>query len=90
MIISKNSIFFGVCFASPLAYELNNDFIDHIKPTENGGPAKARNIVIEKVIALNAEHLLFTDHDCILDKDWNEQMTTFLSNTEFGDIFTMD
>ncbi len=55
--------------ASPLAYELNYDFIDHIKLTENGGPARVRNIGIDKAIALNADHLLFTDHDCILDKE---------------------
>jgi hypothetical protein len=34
----------------------------------------------------NAQYLLFTDHDCILDKQWNEQMTLFLSQTTFGAV----
>lgn len=72
--------------ASPLTYELRHNFVEHILLNENGGPAKARNVGIDKALALGIEHLLFTDHDCILDKDWNEQMTSFLDQTEFAAV----
>ena len=72
--------------ASPKEYTLEFAFVEHIKLTKNGGPAKARNIGIDKALALNVEHILFTDHDCILDTNWNEQMTGFLKNTEFGAV----
>jgi len=72
--------------ASPLTYKLRHDFVEHIKLKENGGPAKARNVGIDKALSLNIQHLLFTDHDCILDKEWNEQMTSFLDRTEFAAV----
>ena len=72
--------------ASPLNYSLEFDFVNHIKLSENGGPAKARNVGIEQALEQGAEHLFFTDHDCTLGKDWHEQMTTFLSRTEFAAV----
>ena len=72
--------------ASPLDYTLNFDFIEHIKLSENGGPAKARNIGIEKALAENTKHILFTDHDCVLDDKWNEEMTLFLQNSKFDAV----
>ncbi|KPQ41500.1 MAG: Glycosyl transferase family 2, partial [Candidatus Methanoperedens nitroreducens] len=72
--------------ASPFDYKLQFDFLEHIKLSDNGGPARARNIGIENALKLNAQYLLFTDHDCILDKEWNEQMTSFLRHTEFGAV----
>lgn len=72
--------------ASPLDYTLNYNFIEHIKLSENGGPARARNIGIEKALAKNAKQILFTDHDCILDIRWNEQMTLFLQNSKFDAV----
>ena len=72
--------------ASPLKYKPNHAFVEHITLNENGGPAKARNIGIEKAISTGAQYLLFTDHDCILDKAWNEQMTLFLAGTDFGPV----
>ena len=54
--------------ASPLKYKLKHDFVEFTALGENGGPAKARNIGIEKAISTGAEYLLFTDHDCILDR----------------------
>jgi GT2 family glycosyltransferase len=72
--------------ASPYSYSLHFDFIENIRLTENSGPAKARNIGIDKALALNAEYLLFTDHDCILDKEWNEQMSLFLEKSDFGAV----
>ncbi len=72
--------------ASPFDYKLQFDFIEHIKLSDHGGPARARNIGIEKALELKAQYLLFTDHDCILDKEWNEHMTAFLKQTEFGAV----
>jgi glycosyltransferase involved in cell wall biosynthesis len=72
--------------ASPLKYDLHHDFVERIKLNENGGPARARNIGINKALDLGIKHFLFTDHDCILDKEWNEQMTGFLDNTEFAAV----
>ncbi|NOZ47168.1 MAG: glycosyltransferase family 2 protein [Chlorobi bacterium] len=72
--------------SSPMDYTLDFDFIEYKKLSENGGPAKARNIAIEMALLQEAQYLFFTDHDCILDNQWNEQMTSFLHNTEFGAV----
>jgi glycosyltransferase involved in cell wall biosynthesis len=72
--------------ASPLNYSLDFDFMNQIKLVENGGPAKARNVGIEQALGQKAEHLFFTDHDCILDNLWNEEMTQFLQSTSFGAV----
>lgn len=71
---------------SPLSYSINHAFVEHIKLDKNGGPARARNIAIDKALRAGYGHLLFTDHDCILDKDWNRQMTSFLNNNNFGAV----
>jgi GT2 family glycosyltransferase len=88
--IQKQTIQFEKIFViddtSPLNYNLNFDFIELIKLSENGGPAKARNIGITKALALKTEYILFTDHDCILDNNWNEQMIKFLQESEFGAV----
>ena len=72
--------------ASPLQYSVRLNFIEYIQLNENGGPARARNIGIDKAINTGAEYLLFTDHDCILDKEWNKQMTSILMTTDFGAV----
>lgn len=72
--------------ASPIEYETNFDSIERINLPSNSGPAKARNVGIEKALTLNAKYIFFTDHDCILDKDWSKYMTLFLDRTEFGAI----
>lgn len=72
--------------ASPLTYDLLFDFVEHIKLTENGGPAKARNIAIEKALILKTNYLFFTDHDVILDKEWHCEMSSFLERTNFGAV----
>jgi GT2 family glycosyltransferase len=72
--------------ASLLQYKVRHDFVDFSALSENSGPARARNIGIEKAIKSGAEYLLFTDHDCILDKDWNKKMTAFLQKTDFGAV----
>jgi GT2 family glycosyltransferase len=72
--------------ASPSNYRIDFDFVNHIRLTTNGGPAKARNVGIEMALRHSANHLFFTDHDCILDNSWNEEMTRFLESTSFGAV----
>jgi GT2 family glycosyltransferase len=71
---------------SPLDYKLQFDFVEYIRLTKNGGPAKARNVGIENALVSKEPYLLFTDNDCILDNEWNEQMIIFLEQTEFGAV----
>lgn len=70
--------------ASPRRYPVASEVAEQILLPTNGGPARARNVAIEKALSLGAEHLLFTDHDCVLDREWNEHMTKFLETTSFG------
>lgn len=72
--------------ASPIVYKPKYAFVDRIVLSTNGGPARARNIAIQKALQAGYQHLLFTDHDCILDASWNEQMTGFLVNTDFAAV----
>jgi GT2 family glycosyltransferase len=72
--------------ASPLRSPVDADLVDHIRLPVNGGPARARNVAIEKALASGTEHLLFTDHDCVLDRAWNEEMSNFLKSTSFGAV----
>ncbi len=72
--------------ASPLHYTLEFSFIEYIRLPKNGGPAKARNVGIERALERDAQHLFFTDHDCILDSSWNQHMTHFLQSTSFGAV----
>jgi GT2 family glycosyltransferase len=72
--------------SSPLKYELKHKFVDYFMLHENGGPARARNRGLSKALELGIQILLFTDHDCILDKDWNRNMSKFLNDTDFGAV----
>jgi len=72
--------------ASPLRYRSEQAFVEHIRLPENGGPARARNTGIQRALEQGARHLLFTDHDCLLDKSWNQEMTNFLESTPFGAV----
>lgn len=72
--------------ASPLQYALDNRSVELIKMAVNGGPAKARNVGIQKALEKGIEHLFFTDHDCILDRNWNQEMVHFLNSTAFDAV----
>ena len=72
--------------ASPLSYQVGVDFVKRVRLTDNGGPARARNVGIQAALEQGAEHLFFTDHDCVLDRSWNEQMTGFLEKASFGAV----
>jgi len=72
--------------ASPMDYFVEPSFAENVRLPSNGGPARARNVGIERALAAGARHLLFTDHDCVLDTGWNEQMTRFLETTSFGGV----
>ncbi len=71
---------------SQLQYDITYDFVEHIKLDVNGGPARARNVGIKKALAFGADYLFFTDHDCILDNEWNAQMINFLDKTDFAAV----
>lgn len=72
--------------ASPRAYAVKSERVDQLRLPSNGGPARARNLGIDEALARGAEHVLFTDHDCVLDRAWNEQMTGFLQATSFAAV----
>jgi GT2 family glycosyltransferase len=72
--------------ASPLPYRLETGSIHHIRLPTNGGPAKARNVGIEYALSQNVAHLLFTDHDCILDNNWNKEMCRMLQRPAYGAV----
>jgi GT2 family glycosyltransferase len=72
--------------ASPLTYNLPFNFIEHSKLTENGGPARARNVAIGKALELKANYLFFTDHDVVLDRQWHYEMSLFLERNNFGAV----
>lgn len=70
--------------ASPSDYEVDPGTAERIQLDKNSGPARARNVGIDRALAEGAKHILFTDHDCVLDRGWNEHMTGFLESTAFG------
>ena len=72
--------------ASPVDYPVDHAFVEHIKLPTNGGPARARNVGIERALAAGTDYLFFTDHDCVLDPTWNEEMCRFLDLTTFGAV----
>lgn len=73
--------------ASPMLYVLPYyENVERVVLKENGGPAKARNVALDKALALRTDHIFFTDHDCILDKDWNQQLIAFLNATDYGAV----
>jgi len=71
---------------SPLKYDIKFDSIEYITLDKNGGPARARNIGIKRALEDRISYILFTDHDCILDKNWNKEMTLFLEQNDFGAV----
>jgi glycosyltransferase involved in cell wall biosynthesis len=72
--------------ASPLKYSLAEHHVEHIVLETNGGPARARNVAITKALAAGHDLVFFTDHDCILDRDWHAHMARFLSTTKFAAV----
>lgn len=61
-------------------YTPRGDFecIDYARIRENSGPATARNRGIELALEKGSTYILFSDHDCILSKNWSLEMTAFL------------
>lgn len=72
--------------ASPRRCELDRSGVEYIRLDSNGGPARARNVAIGKALRDGTKHVLFTDHDCILDANWNLEMVNFLDKTEFAAV----
>lgn len=71
---------------SPRPYQVPHGFVEHIRLDANGGPARARNVGVARALGCGIQHVLFTDHDCILDRDWNTQMTTVLARGEYAAV----
>lgn len=72
--------------ASPLKYSLVDRDVEHVVLETNGGPALARNAAVAKALAAGCELILFTDHDCTLDRHWHGHMARFLSDTDFAAV----
>lgn len=72
--------------ASPRPYEVPHGFVEHIRLDANRGPARARNVGVSRALKCGIKQVLFTDHDCILDRDWNAQMTTVLARGEYAAV----
>jgi GT2 family glycosyltransferase len=72
--------------ASPTKYDLTSHQVEHVVLDKNGGPARARNVAINKALQAGYAHLLFTDHDCVLDREWNARMTSFLRESDFAAV----
>ncbi|MCL4198939.1 MAG: glycosyltransferase [Phycisphaerales bacterium] len=72
--------------ASPLKYSLAAHDLEHVALGTNGGPARARNVAVAKALGEGHEFVFFTDHDCILDRDWHGHMARFLSDTEYAAV----
>jgi GT2 family glycosyltransferase len=70
--------------ASPVKYSLPDHKVEHIKLVSNGGPARARNTAVVKALAAGYDFVFFTDHDCVLDRDWHGHMVRFLTDTGFA------
>jgi GT2 family glycosyltransferase len=77
---------FVVDDASPADYDVDSSTAERIQLDKNSGPARARNVGIDRALESGAKHVFFTDHDCVLDRSWNEHMTGFLEKTTFGAV----
>lgn len=72
--------------ASPLPYSLEPYDADHVRLPTNAGPARTRNVGVERALAAGHEQVFFTDHDCVLDRNWHASMSRFLAGTDFAAI----
>jgi GT2 family glycosyltransferase len=57
-----------------------------VRLTENGGPARARNVGMDRALSLGAERILFTDHDCVLDPGWAAALSAVLAKGSYGAV----
>src|SRR5690349_19296063 len=64
--------------ASPFAPRDLPPCFEVIRLSENAGPARARNVGMDRALSLGAEHILFTDHDCVLDPGWATALSSIL------------
>ncbi len=71
--------------ASTRTYELS-PFVEHVRLENNGGPARARNVGAALALRRGIDDIFFTDHDCILDAHWNEEMCGLLATGQFAAV----
>jgi glycosyltransferase involved in cell wall biosynthesis len=66
--------------ASPAALPRLPERVELVRCARGAGPAAARNRGIERALALGAEAVLFTDHDCVCDAGWAAALLAGLSS----------
>ena len=57
---------------------------EYTRLNKNSGPAKARNHGIRCALERGTGLLFFTDHDCVLDNNWNLRLSQFMASSNFG------
>jgi GT2 family glycosyltransferase len=72
--------------ASPFRYLLSGHQVEHVVLPANGGPARARNVAVNRALDARHSQIFFTDHDCVLDADWHQHMSRYLSTTGFAAV----
>lgn len=87
-LLQKNrfSIILIVDDKSPLIPNYRSNEIQYLRMKKNSGPAAARNAGLEKAMEHKCKYYLFTDHDCILKKDWSKNMVTFLQKSTLNAV----
>jgi len=70
--------------ASPVALPPFHRHVEVLALARNGGPAAARNRGIERALALGAQAVLFTDHDCECTPGWAAALVAALAAGHVG------
>lgn len=65
--------------ASPCRFTAHGTRAEVVRLDANGGPARARNVGIERALSLGATNVMFTDHDCVLEPGWARSLASFLA-----------
>ena len=58
--------------------------VELVRLARNAGPAAARNLGIERALALGAREVLFTDHDCVCEPGWAAALVAALDRGHAG------
>ncbi len=70
--------------ASPSAVADLPASFEVVRLVENGGPARARNVGIDWALSHGATTILFTDHDCVLEREWASALSSSLADGGYG------
>jgi GT2 family glycosyltransferase len=72
--------------ASPSAVADLPASFEVVRLLENGGPARARNVGIERALSHGATTILFTDHDCVLEPNWVTELSSALADGRYAGV----